>query len=542
MFISKDLLEFFGSMKEIKKQKRDVFYQLAKEVEDLEIRKTLVDIGLNEQQQINRLHQSMVLVNGGDVPALDDDDRPEPVFPPKSAVEQVGSASGGATAGSTPGKKGGTGAVPAETVKRSEPVVPKRSVPTAPVKPEVVKPQPVKPDAVVAGGVSGNEAVPPAAPAEGTAAEPGSDSGVALKPVVMPVVEPTPDAAKVPAVEPEVAAAGAVESVEDETFESYGTSTAAGTVVAPIGGARPGPGLLPPHVQLKMSGSDSLTQQSELMTLPINPLSEVFGFATENPSAKARRYRSNRRCPFNNRVPNCTRHQTGNPLGVCSINHQDGTVITCPVRLREDWLVTEDAASFFFRESAHWSSLTDVELTDAAGKSAGTFDVVLVAYDDQGKIADFGAIELQAAAVGGDLHHPFERYMENPEANASMDWRDKPSYPVPDFVTARREGLVPQLIYKHAILNSWNKKLAIAIDRQFFESLEGLVTVEKESADIAWILYDLDRSGSGEQASLSLTKCGVAYTNYSQSLAALTSTAPDDIANFMRMLPELAGR
>ena len=39
MFINKDLLEFFGSMMEIKKQKRDIFNSLAADVDDSDVKK-----------------------------------------------------------------------------------------------------------------------------------------------------------------------------------------------------------------------------------------------------------------------------------------------------------------------------------------------------------------------------------------------------------------------------------------------------------------------------------------------------------------------
>ena len=38
-----------------------------------------------------------------------------------------------------------------------------------------------------------------------------------------------------------------------------------------------------------------------------NPLAEVFGFPTDNRTPEAERYRKNKLCPFNNKVPSCTR-------------------------------------------------------------------------------------------------------------------------------------------------------------------------------------------------------------------------------------------
>ena len=89
------------------------------------------------------------------------------------------------------------------------------------------------------------------------------------------------------------------------------------------------------------------------MTKITQPLAEVFGYLVADQSPKANRYRMGRLCPFNNKVPNCTKDKAKNPLGVCSIFHNDTPVITCPIRFREDWLITNDAASFFFSDDAH---------------------------------------------------------------------------------------------------------------------------------------------------------------------------------------------
>lgn len=96
--------------------------------------------------------------------------------------------------------------------------------------------------------------------------------------------------------------------------------------------------------------------------MPNHPLAEVFGYATTDFSDRAQRFRKSKLCPFNNRVPNCTKDKANDPLGVCSIYHRDSAVITCPVRFREDWLIAEDAAAFFFPEGATWTSLTEVTI------------------------------------------------------------------------------------------------------------------------------------------------------------------------------------
>ncbi len=220
------------------------------------------------------------------------------------------------------------------------------------------------------------------------------------------------------------------------------------------------------------------------------PLAEVFGYLTTDHTEKADRYRSHRLCPFNNKVPNCTKDKAKDPLGVCSIYHEGRPVITCPIRFREEWLITDDAASFFFQKDANWSSLTEVRLADAQGKSAGNIDVVLVAYDDKGKVYDFGALEIQAVYISGNVREPFEYFMKDPKGRASMDWSKEPNYPRPDYLSSSRKRLAPQLLFKGGILHNWQKKIAVALNKSFFATLPKLKKVSKAKADIAWFIYD----------------------------------------------------
>lgn len=240
------------------------------------------------------------------------------------------------------------------------------------------------------------------------------------------------------------------------------------------------------------------------MAQPTQPLAEVFGHLVGDQSAKANRYRSLRLCPFNNKVPNCTKDKAKNPLAVCSIFHDGAPAITCPIRFREDWLITDDASSFFFPDGAKWSSLTEVRLNDANGKSAGNIDVVLVAYDDNGQIYDFGALEIQAVYISGNVRDPFEHYMKNPKVRATMDWSTQPNYPRPDYLSSSRKRLAPQLLFKGGIIHSWQKKTAVALSKGVFDTFPSLKMVPKKVADIAWLIYDLKPSQDGAHSELCL--------------------------------------
>lgn len=53
-----------------------------------------------------------------------------------------------------------------------------------------------------------------------------------------------------------------------------------------------------------------------MKTIPSHPLAEVFGFPPDNFSTQAKRYRKHKLCPYNNRVPSCTKDKANAPLGV----------------------------------------------------------------------------------------------------------------------------------------------------------------------------------------------------------------------------------
>jgi hypothetical protein len=179
-------------------------------------------------------------------------------------------------------------------------------------------------------------------------------------------------------------------------------------------------------------------------------------------------------------------------------------------------LIAEDAATFFFPEGTSWTSLTEVRLNDKNGNTAGNIDVVLVAYDPAGKVTDFGALEIQAVYISGNVRRPFEHYMQKPEERADMDWRKQINYPRPDYLSSSRKRLVPQLLYKGGILNAWKKKIAVALDEGFFATLPNLKEVNPRQADIVWLVYELALKENENLYSLRRLK--TVYTRFNESL------------------------
>lgn len=261
------------------------------------------------------------------------------------------------------------------------------------------------------------------------------------------------------------------------------------------------------------------------------PLAEVFGFPLANQAREAIRYREKRLCPFNNKVPNCTKNKANDPLGVCSIFDDSNIAITCPIRFREDWLIADDAASFFFPPKANWTSLVEVRLSDKYGKSAGNVDVVLVAYDEQGKIADFGSLEIQAVYISGNVRGPFQQFMQNPEGFASLNRVGQPNYPRPDYLSSSRKRLAPQLLFKGGIFHAWRKKQAVAIHRSFYNTLPKFTQVQASEADLAWLIYDLVYNETTHRYQLS--KGETVYTKFQPTMLQITTAEPGLVETFI---------
>ena len=278
----------------------------------------------------------------------------------------------------------------------------------------------------------------------------------------------------------------------------------------------------------------TLPKMTKAMKLK-HPLAEVFGFPATDMSASATRHRTKRLCPFNNKVPNCTKDKAQDPLGVCSVFHDGEIVITCPIRFRQSWMIADHAADFFFGSDAKWTTLTEVRLKDAEGGSAGNIDVVLCAYDAAGKVFDFGSLEVQAVYISGNVRNPFAHYMESPSANCKMDWTQQENFPRPDYLSSSRKRLAPQLIFKGGILNAWGKKSAVALNKGFFDTLPALPEVRKEEADIAWLIYDLKPPTTpGTHHELFLKR--TVYTRFEPALVQITKSRPGKMEDFIRQL------
>lgn len=121
-----------------------------------------------------------------------------------------------------------------------------------------------------------------------------------------------------------------------------------------------------------------------------------------------------------------------------------------------------------------------------------------------------------------------------------MDWSNEPNYPRPDYLSSSRKRLAPQLLFKGEILNGWKKKIAVALNKSFFDTLPELKQSSKSDADIAWLIYDLEpiKEKNGGPEKYSLKKVKEVFTKFESALLSITTPSPGKVEDFMKFLQE----
>lgn len=212
------------------------------------------------------------------------------------------------------------------------------------------------------------------------------------------------------------------------------------------------------------------------------------------------------------KAPTCPFQSDGLPCrkrgGVCSIQRhverprgrsgaqQGKPVIVCPHRFKEGNLVTrwlteivglnEETARIAYEVPFMHSTVTD--------KAEGRIDLVL-ANDADDRLVWYG-LEVQAVYFSGrGMTSEFERLHGDegqlppfPDAIRRPDWRSS---------SAKR--LMPQLQVKVPTLRRWGTKLAVAVDRPFFEAVGGASpdpVQDLDEGEVIWLVPEVSATYS----------------------------------------------
>ena len=182
--------------------------------------------------------------------------------------------------------------------------------------------------------------------------------------------------------------------------------------------------------------------------------------------------------------------------GVCSMrpyDESDGriaaaagpTVVMCPSRFEQDRMLIDWLAEIVgFGDDAMVAREVPF-MVGSTGKPAGKIDLVIAA--EQHGLRWFG-LEIQAVYFSGTgMDDEFVRHLR--------DEGTTPLYPSsvrrPDWRSSSAKRLAPQLQVKVPTLRRWGSKIAVAVDKPFFDSIGGPSDEpvhDLDAGDVIWMV------------------------------------------------------
>jgi hypothetical protein len=241
-------------------------------------------------------------------------------------------------------------------------------------------------------------------------------------------------------------------------------------------------------------------------------------------------------CPFRPLEPGKPPPKCSKKGGVCSLRQfvQDDEekvlgkgepVTTCPSRFLESNLVVRWVGETLLG-TPNPAVISELPFlmgeADAEGDeqdAVGKIDKVLVNAD--GDSLRWCALEMQAVYFSG-------KSMEN-DFKLMREWTG-PGLPFPqvqrrpDFRSSGPKRLMPQLQIKVPTISRWGKKMAVVVDKAFWDSLSEMREVKDLSnCEIVWFVVVF---GSAEDGRFKLNRHEVHYTTLSHAVEGLTGGTP----------------
>lgn len=246
-------------------------------------------------------------------------------------------------------------------------------------------------------------------------------------------------------------------------------------------------------------------------------------------------------CPFKPQEAGQPQPKCSKQGGVCSLRqYAKGTsgkvtplgspVTTCPQRFLERNVIFEWVGETLLgtKKPVVISELpflmSDGE-TGEGGDPVGMIDKVLV--NSAGPTLMWCALEMQAVYFSG-------KSMEN-DFKVMRGWtaHELPFPQVhrrPDFRSSGPKRLMPQLQIKVPTISRWGKKMAVVVDKAFWESLSTMrETRDVSNSEIAWFVVSYAPSQEGR---FTLQRHEVHFTTLSHAVEGLTGGTPMSLARF----------
>lgn len=260
---------------------------------------------------------------------------------------------------------------------------------------------------------------------------------------------------------------------------------------------------------------------------------------------KAREIAGNKRCPFKVSSSEAICTKDG---GVCSLRLYEsvgsGAVplegergdlrALCPYRFHEQGTIFSWAGRVLLGDELP-GLVSEVGFLESSacldgneGEDVGRIDMVLVR---RGLPTDYpmqwAALEVQAVYFSGpEMGKEFGRIRDH---GGAMTFPQEVRRP--DYRSSGPKRLMPQLQIKVPTLRRWGKKMAVVVDRSFFDSMGPMETVtDLSNSDIAWFLVGFEKAESGD--SFKLVEAEVKYTTLERAIEGLTGGAAVPLSEF----------
>ncbi|MCX8505936.1 MAG: NotI family restriction endonuclease [Alphaproteobacteria bacterium] len=256
---------------------------------------------------------------------------------------------------------------------------------------------------------------------------------------------------------------------------------------------------------------------------------------------KSKIHRNLHPCPFQIKTKDAACTKEG---GVCSlrlytynrINQQSLPIqgkqgdlrITCPYRFHENSEIFKWVGETILGDSdplliGEIGFLESNNTSESQADDVGRIDMVIVSQKNSaaGSLA-WAAVEIQAVYFSGSaMKVEFESYKDSNESNVL--------FPIgrrrPDYRSSGPKRLMPQLQIKVPTLRRWAKKMAVVVDRAFFDSIGEMDHVaDISNADIAWFIVNFEELIGKKR--FRLVPDEVRFTTLERSVEGLTGGHP----------------
>ena len=227
--------------------------------------------------------------------------------------------------------------------------------------------------------------------------------------------------------------------------------------------------------------------------------------------------------------------ENGRTVGVPAEGRQGDFRVTCPYRFHEGrevftWVgetILGDPEPLLVGEVGFLEAGASTD--SKGGDDVGRIDMVLVSSQTRKDAPmNWAALEIQAVYFSGSaMRSEFEAFNE-----IATDGVPFPSgRRRPDYRSSGPKRLMPQLQIKVPTLRRWGKKMAVIVDRPFFDSIGEMDDVaDISNADIAWFIVRFDEV-AGEPRTR-IVRDDVRYTTLERSVEGLTGGKPVPLREF----------